>query len=636
MSGWRRVRVGLGLLVVLSAAQAARAQGLEYVKAHYSKYEYAVPMRDGKKLFTVVYVPKDASSSKRYPILLNRTPYAVSPYGSHKYKATVGPSEAVAREGFIFAYQDVRGRYMSEGEFVDVRPSIPAKTSRAEVDESTDAYDTIEWLLEKVKNHNGRVGVWGISYPGFYAAMAAIDAHPALVAASPQAPIADWFMGDDFHHNGAFFLPHAFNFYANFGRPRPQPVKKARPRFDHGTGDGYRFFLDLGPIANADRAYFKGDVAFWNEALAHETYDAFWKARNIRPHLKGIKPAVLTVGGWFDAEDLFGALEVYKSIEKSSPGASNRLVMGPWFHGGWARGLGEKLGHVQFDAPTSRFYQSEIEARFFKDLLKGGKDPGLAEATVFETGRNQWRTFDAWPPRGTRPLAFYLGAAGRLSNDAPSEDGSDEYVSDPRKPVPFIEDVRIGMTREYMTADQRFAARRPDVLAYETEPLDTDLTIAGPIQASLFVSTSGTDSDFVVKLIDVYPNDAPDPAAKDEEPDAPDPRPGPAYTRMGGYQQLVRGEPMRGKFRNSFELPEPFEPGVPARVEFVLPDAFHTFKRGHRVMVQVQSTWFPLVNLNPQKFTNIPTATESDFQKAVQRVHRAPGKASAVVVQVLP
>ncbi|HEY6553935.1 MAG TPA: CocE/NonD family hydrolase, partial [Vicinamibacteria bacterium] len=442
--------------------------------------------------------------------------------------------------------------------------------------------------------------------------------------------------GDDFHHNGAFFLPHAFNFYANFGHPRPKPIKEAGPRFDHGTGDGYRFFLDLGPLSNADRLYFKGDIAFWKEALLHETYDAFWKARNIRPHLKAIKLAVLTVGGWFDAEDLFGALEVYKSIEKSSPGASNRLVMGPWFHGGWARGPGEKLGNVHFDAPTSRFYEAEIEVKFFKDLLKDGKDPGLAEATVFETGRNQWRTLDAWPPREARPLSFYLGAAGRLSNAAPTEEGFDEYVSDPRKPVPFIEDVKIGMTREYMTADQRFASRRPDVLVYETEPLEADLTIAGPIQAMLFVSTSGTDSDFVVKLIDVYPNDAPDPGAKDEEPEAPDPRPGPIYTRMGGYQQLVRGEPMRGKFRNSFETPEPFEPGVPARVEFVLPDAFHTFKRGHRVMVQVQSTWFPLVNLNPQKFTNIPAATEADFQKAVQRVHRAPGKASAVVVQVLP
>jgi uncharacterized protein len=636
MDARRWVRVALGGLALLAGATAARPQGLEYVKAHYSKYEYAIPMRDGKKLFTAVYVPKDASASRLYPILLNRTPYGVAPYGSDNYKTMVGPSEAAAREGFIVAYQDVRGRFMSEGEFVDVRPYVPMKASRTEIDETTDAYDTIDWLLKKVRHHNGRVGIWGISYPGFYAAMATIDAHPALVAASPQAPIADWFIGDDFHHNGAFFLPHAFNFYASFGHPRPKPVKDAGPGFDPGTGDGYRFFQDLGPMANADRKYFKGDVAFWNEALAHETYDGFWQARNLRPHLKGIKPAVLTVGGWFDAEDLFGALEVYKSIEKSTPEASNRLVMGPWFHGGWSRGDGDKLGHVYFDAPTSRYYQNEVELKFFKDLLKDGKDPGLAEATVFETGRNQWRTLDAWPPRGTRPLAFYLREEGRLSNQAPADESFDEYVSDPRKPVPFTEDVKIGMTREYMTDDQRFASRRPDVLAYETEPLDADLTIAGPIQARLFVSTSGTDSDFVVKLVDVYPNDAPDPGDKEEVKEAPMAPRAPTYTRMGGYQQLVRGEPMRGKFRDSFEKPEPFAPGVPAKVEFVMPDVFHTFKRGHRVMVQVQSTWFPLVNLNPQTFTNINTATEADFQKATERVYRAPGKASAVVVQVLP
>ena len=632
-----RRRGWVGAFFLLAAGpRPASAQGLEYVRAYYTKYEFQMPMRDDKKLFTVVYVPKDASASKTYPILLNRTPYGVGPYGSDNYKTTLGPSEAACREGFVFAYQDVRGRFMSEGEFLDVRPYLPVKSSRREIDETTDSYDTIEWLLKKVRHHNGRVGVWGISYPGFYAAMATIDAHPALVAASPQAPIADWFIGDDFHHNGALFLPHAFNFYANFGRPRPKPVKERGPQFDPGTGDGYRFFQDLGPLANADRRYFKGDIAFWKEAMAHETYDDFWKARNLRPHLKGIKPAVLTVGGWFDAEDLFGALEVYKTIEKSTPAASNRLVMGPWFHGGWARGDGAKLGKVHFDAPTSQFYQAEVELRFFKGLLKDGKDPGLPEATVFETGRNQWRSLDAWPPRTTKPLAFYLGAGGVLSNEEPRDDAFDEYVSDPRKPVPFTEDVSIGMTREYMTDDQRFASRRPDVLAYEGEVLDEDLTIAGPIEVSLFVSTTGTDSDFIVKLIDVYPNDAPDPNEKPEEAEGPDPGPKPVYTRMGGYQQLVRGEPMRGKFRTSFEKPEPFEPGVPARVAFSMPDVFHTFKRGHRVMVQVQSTWFPLVNLNPQKLTNIYAATEADFQRATQRVYRAKDKASAVTVHVLP
>jgi putative CocE/NonD family hydrolase len=462
--------------------------------------------------------------------------------------------------------------------------------------------------------------------------MAAIDAHPALVAASPQAPIADWFMGDDFHHNGALFLPHAFNFYANFGRPRPQPVKDAGARFDPGTGDGYRFFQDLGPVANADRRHFKGDVAFWKEIMAHETYDDFWKARNIRPHLRGITPALLTVGGWFDAEDLFGALEVYKNVEKANPGGSNRLVMGPWYHGGWARDEGEKLGRVHFAAPTAHFYQQEVELPFFKSLLKEGKDPGLPEATVFETGANQWRSLEAWPPRNTKPRAFFLRAGFALSSEPPPDEGYDEYVSDPRKPVPFTEDVNIGMTREYMTDDQRFASRRPDVLAYEGPVLEDDLTVAGPIKASLFVSTSGTDSDFIVKLIDVYPSDAPDPDAKEPK----DPRSGPAYTRMGGYEQLVRGEPMRGKFRTSFEKPEPFTPDLPAKVEFTMPDVFHTFKRGHRVMVQVQSTWFPLVDLNPQTFTNINLATEADFQKATERVYRARDKASVVTLWALP
>jgi putative CocE/NonD family hydrolase len=631
----RAVWAGIGLIAWTGAAPCA-GQGLAYVKAHYTKSEHQVKMRDGAKLFTVVYVPKDASARKTYPILLSRTPYGVSPYGSDNYKPALGPSEAACREGFIFAYQDVRGRHMSEGVFVDVRPHVPVKASAREIDESTDGYDTIEWLLGKVRHHNGRVGVWGISYPGFYAAMATIDAHPALVAASPQAPIADWFIGDDFHHNGAFFLPHAFNFYAVFGRPRPKPAKEHGPPFDPGTGDGYRFFHDLGPLPNADRKHFKGEVAFWNEMMAHETYDDFWKARNLRPHLKRIKPAVLTVGGWFDAEDLFGALEVYKNIEKANPGVSNRLVMGPWYHGGWARSDGEKLGRIHFDAPTSRFYREEIELKFWKALLKDGKDPGLAEATVFETGRNQWRSLEAWPPRTAKPLAFYLAGAGALSSEPPPDEGYDEYVSDPRRPVPFTEDVSIGMTREYMTDDQRFAARRPDVLAYESEVLEEDLTAAGPIEVKLVVSTTGTDSDFVVKLIDVYPADAPDPNDKGDEAGGPDPKKGPVYTRMGGYQQLVRGEPMRGKFRRSFEAPEPFEPSVPASVEFVMPDVFHTFKRGHRVMVQVQSTWFPLVNLNPQKFTNIHTATEADFQKATQRVYRGKGRASAVVLPVLP
>ncbi|MGE5127876.1 MAG: CocE/NonD family hydrolase, partial [Betaproteobacteria bacterium] len=372
-----RARVPLALSAALASlltgATGVRAEGTDDVRARYTKYEYRIPMRDGVRLFTSVYVPKDASAARLYPILLNRTPYGVAPYGPDAYRDDVGPSPAAGREGFIVAYQDVRGRFMSEGQFVDVRPYDPAKGPR-DTDESSDAWDTIDWLVGHVRWNNGRVGVWGISYPGFYAAMAAIDAHPALHAVSPQAPIADWFVGDDFHHNGAFFLPHAFNFYAVFGRPRPEPTSKWGPSFDHGTADGYRFFLDAGAMPNFDRRFLKGQVAFWKEVMGHETYDAFWQARNTRPHLKAIRPAVLTVGGWFDAEDLFGALETYRSIERQSPGASNRLVMGPWSHGGWARTSGESLGAVRFGQPTSRFFQEQIELPFFREYLKEGKD----------------------------------------------------------------------------------------------------------------------------------------------------------------------------------------------------------------------------------------------------------------------
>jgi putative CocE/NonD family hydrolase len=623
--------VPLVLAAPLVAAPARAAQGADSIRARYTKHEYRVPMRDGAKLFTSVYVPKDAGPEKRYPILLIRTPYGVAPYGSDAYPEALGPSEAAAKEGFIFAGQDVRGRFMSEGRFVDVRPHEPAK-GPTDVDESSDTWDTVDWLLKKLPWDNGRVGMWGISYPGFYAAMGLVDAHPALVAVSPQAPIADWFIGDDFHHNGAFFLPHAFNFISAFGRPRPEPTTKWPARFDHKTADGYRFFLEAGPMPSYDRKYLRGDVAFWNEILAHETYDDFWKARNTRPHLKGVKPAVLTVGGWFDAEDLFGALETYKAIESQSPGADNRLVMGPWPHGGWSRATGEALGRVRFGQATSTFFQEQVELPFFRHHLKGGEDPRLPEAYLFETGRNQWRALDAWPPRDAKNLELFLAAGGALSKAAPSDSGEpfDEYVSDPAKPVPFIEETNIGMTSEYMVDDQRFASRRPDVLVYQTPPLEEDLTIAGPITVSLHVSTSGTDSDWVVKLIDVYPDDYPlqpgEPAGNGDRT---------VHSKMGGYQQLVRGEPFRGKFRKSFETPVPFVPEQVEKVEFTMPDAFHTFRRGHRVMVQIQSSWFPLVNLNPQTFVNINQATEADFRKATQRVWRTAAQPSLVRLLVV-
>jgi putative CocE/NonD family hydrolase len=611
-------------LLSIATAAALQAQGVEYIKANYTKYEYRIPMRDGKRLFTSVYVPKD--TTQQYPIMFDRTPYSVSPYGVDNYKTDLGPSHLFAREGFIFVYQDVRGRNMSEGEHVNMRPHNPRKRSPQDIDESTDTYDTIDWLVKNIPNNNGRVGLWGISYPGFYTAAGIIDAHPALKAASPQAPITDWFVGDDFHHNGAFYLPHAYLFFDRFGRPRPEPtVPKDTGRPDPSKlPAGYHFFLKMGPLANANEKHFKNDVAFWNEMLKHPNYDEFWQSRDLRRHLKPIKPAIMTVGGWFDAENLFGALHTYGEIEKNSPGAANMLVMGPWYHGGWSRGDGDKLGFVNFNARTAEFYREKIELPFFLHHLKEKGDPKLPEAFVFETGTNQWRREAAWPPRDVTPRTLYLHANGVLSFDAPTEAAAafDEYISDPNKPVPFIIGQAPGMTREYMVDDQRHASTRTDVLTYETAELEQDLTVAGPLTPSLYVSTSGADSDWIVKLIDVYPEDF------------PNPDPNPTGIRMGGYQQLVRGEPFRGRFRKSFEKPEAFTPNRMEKVEFVMPDINHVFRKGHRVMIQIQSTWFPLVDRNPQQFVDINTAKTTDFIKATQRVYRYAGAASGMKIGV--
>jgi putative CocE/NonD family hydrolase len=619
----------VGFLVLAAGANPAAAQGLEYVKANYTKYEYRIAMRDGKKLFTAVYVPKD--DSKRYPIMLMRTPYSVGPYGIDRYKSDLGPSPQFGKSGYIFAYQDVRGRWMSEGDFVNMRPHNPAKKD-GDIDESSDTWDTIEFLVKHVANNNGRVGQWGISYPGFYTAAGMIDAHPALKASSPQAPVTDWFIGDDFHHNGALFLPHMFNFMAVFGRPRTGPIKKADYRFDHEMSDGYQFFRNLGPLSNANARYFKNDVAFWSEAMKHGTYDEFWKARNLRQHLKNIRPAVMTVGGWFDAENLFGALETFKKVEATSEGRPNILVMGPWRHGGWSRGDGATFGDVSFNSKTSAYFRDNIEFPFFEFQLKGVGELKHPKAWVFETGTNQWRKHDAWPPKTAKQRSIYLRAQGKLSwskTEDSEADSYDEYVSDPAKPVPYIDKIAIGMVAEYMVADQRLASRRPDVLVYQTDVLDEDVTIAGPIKVDLHVSTTGTDSDWIVKLIDVYPDDYTETRF--------DPRAAaPSALHMNGYQQLVRGDVMRGKFRNSFEKPAPFEPGKPTTVSFAMNDSYHTFRPGHRIMVQVQSSWFPLVDRNPQTLVDIYQAKESDFQKATQRVYRSREMPSRLTVLTAP
>jgi putative CocE/NonD family hydrolase len=643
----RNLFAGFFLMLTLLASVSAQNKSDDTrefdVKEHYTKYEYRIPMRDGVHLFTAVYVPKH--SSERYPFLLNRTPYNVGPYGVDNYRKRLGPSTDFDKSGYIFVFQDVRGRWMSEGSFVESRPHIDNKKSKKDVDDASDTYDTIEWLLTNVANNNGNAGIWGISYPGFYTSAGIIDSHPALKAASPQAPMTDLFMGDDAYHGGAFMLAANFDFYTAFApQDHPQTPPKNEVSFDYGTQDGYQFYLGAGPIGNLSH-YLQGKSVLWDDQVHHDLYDDYWKSRNLALHMNNVHCAVLTVGGWFDAEDLSGPLLTYNAIEKSNPGIFNALVMGPWVHGGWARYEGNHLGRVNFASNTADFYRKNILFPFFEQHLKSAGDAGLPEAYVFETGTNLWRQYSAWPPKDAQTKTLYFHANGELSFEPPSEpsEGFDEYVSDPTKPVPFVAYTAIDVPQEYMLSDQRFATSRSDVLTYQTQVLQEDVTIAGPLSPNLFVSTTGTDSDFDVKLIDVYPQDYPqnklDEAQSEGEDEAKGKSktdvPPPVFT-MGGYQQLVRGEPFRGKFRHSFEKPEPFTPGKVEQVSFTMQDVNHTFRRGHRIMVQVQSSWFPLTDRNPQTFLNIPDAKPGDFVKATERVYHAKGQASGLAVKVLP
>lgn len=623
------------LLAAAALAQQTPAQRVAAVRETYTKFEYRIPMRDGVKLFTSVYIPKDVFGDGRtYPILLTRTPYNVAPYGIDQYRAGVGPSELFEKEKFIFAYQDVRGRFMSEGQYVLIRPHMPVKSGPQDTDESTDTYDTIDWLVKHVPGNTGKVGMYGISQPGFYVTAGMIDAHPALVAVAPQAPVTDYYMGDDVYHNGAFMLAHRFSFYMAFrgrvGEPAPPPL--ALP-FQYGTPDGYDFFLGMGSLANADEKYFKHQQPYWELNIDHTTYDEVWQSRAIWKYLKAIKPAVMLVGGWYDTEDPQGLLRQFDFMERNTPPPVDMLVMGPWNHGGFSRGDGDRLGNVNFGSKTALYYREKIELPFFLYYLKGRGDGRFPKAWLFQTGTNQWRRFDAWPPKDTKVTDLYLAPAGKLAWQQPPGAGFDEYLSDPAKPVPYVGRIVQGVLNTYMTEDQRFAAMRPDVLVYRSEPLDRDITVLGPIRVDLKVSTTGTDSDFDVKLIDVYPNDEPDyntpgPAAAGTGP-APAP-----LVPMGGYEELIRGEPFRGKFRKSFEKPVPFEPGKPDRITFYLPDIAHTFRPGHCIMVQVQSSWFPLTDRNPQKFMEIPKALSTDFVKATERVYTGGPDGSRIELRV--
>ncbi|HEY1649036.1 MAG TPA: CocE/NonD family hydrolase [Terracidiphilus sp.] len=608
----------------------------DYIRAHYTKYEFRVPMRDGVRLFTAVYVPKPTAfpdDQGPYPFLMDRTPYSVAPYGEDRYPPHLGPSDEFEKAGYIFVYQDVRGRWMSEGEFVEMRPHIDQKKSSKDVDDSSDTYDTIEFLLKHVPNNNGKVGIWGISYPGFYTSASIIDSHPAIAAASPQAPMTDLFQGDDSYHGGAFMLSANFGFYAPFFYPQsnPEPAEPPVP-FSFGTPDSYEFYLKAGNIANLETNYLKGSNWLFDDQFKHDTYDSYWKLRDLAPHMKNVKCAVLVVGGWFDAEDLEGPYRTFYTINKFNPDTPSTLVEGPWVHGGWARTDGSHLGDVQFDAKTADYFRSQIQFPFFEHYLKG-KGETLPKAIVFETGTNVWRRYEAWPPKAAMAKTLYFHARGKLSFDPPAEEKSeDEYLSDPNHPVPFVGYTTDTVPQRYMVDDQRFAHYRPDVVTYETDPLTEDVTIAGPISPRLKVASSGTDSDFDVKLIDVYPDDFPDSQGGETGKHILDAPP----LHMGGYEQLLRGEPFRAKFRDSWEKPEPLAPGQEADINFTMPDLYHTFRRGHRIMVQVQSTWFPLTDRNPQTFTDIPYAKPEEFQKATEQIFHQKDAASGVEVLVMP
>ncbi len=612
-------------------------------RENYTKFEYQIPMRDGVKLYTVVYVPKD--DTKKYPFLMNRTPYSSAVYTPEGGRygvdfmpaSGISPAKEMEESGYIFVKQDVRGRYMSEGKWQEMTPHHNPALKAGEGIESQDMYDTVEWLLKNIPGNNGKVGIWGISYPGFYAIASAINGHPAIKAVSPQAPVTNLYMGDDSYHGGAFFLAANFDFYSSFTEQKnPTPGNERAAHFHYDEANGYDYFLKHKSLKQIQQQLSPEQRVLLAPMITHTHYDDFWQSRDISRHLKGIKAAVLTVGGWFDAEDLAGPLNVHRKLVSLNKDINATLVMGPWSHGAWAYAEGRSLGMVNFDGKTSEYYRKKILVAFFDKHLKTENSPAekkSGDAYVFETGTNIWRHYPSWPPQEVVQRSLYLRANGELSWQQASqvEPSFDDYVSDPAKPVPFVGYPTQGMPREYMVSDQRFAATRPDVLVYQTAVLEHDVTIAGPVQPHLFVSTSATDADWVVKLIDVYPAQYPEPAQKrDRTADVPAPG-----IMMAGYQQLVRAEPLRGKFRNGFEKSEAFEPGKVEALRYSMPDINHTFRRGHRIMVQIQSSWFPLIDLNPQKFMHIPDAEPTDFQKATQRIYRDQKHPSAIVLPVL-
>ncbi len=612
----------LKLCLLILISNNLFAQG-NYAKEHYNKLDTLITMRDGIKLYTVIYTPKD--DTKKYPILMERTPYSAAPYGNN-FPSSVGPNDSLMKDGYIFVNQDVRGRYRSEGINEEMTPHIDNKKSNKDIDESSDCYDAIDWLIKNIPNNNGRVGIAGISYPGFYATASLPGAHPALKAVSPQAPVTDEFIGDDANHNGVFFLMDNFSFMGYFGMElNPKTKNYDKPLFNTNFKDVYKFYLDMKTIAATNsEQYFNRKSKIWNEYLANDTYNNYWKARNIRTHLKNITVPTMVVGGWFDAEDLFGALRTYETLEKENKSNKNFLVMGPWTHGAWARDSWGAFGTHQFGSNTSKYFQDSMETSFFNFYLKDKGTFNNTKATIFETGTNVWKSYSTWPPANSTNTNYYLQANEKLSTAKPTEKVSvSEYISDPNKPVPYVNWVLPRRYDEYMVDDQRFASQRPDVITFETEVLASDVTLSGAIIADLFVSITGTDADFVVKLIDVLPDNT------------TKPKDAPKWLNMGGYQRLVRADIMRGKFRNGFEKPEAFVPNKVEKVNFKINDVAHCFLKGHKIMVQIQSSWFPLADRNPQQFMSIPKANAADFKKINIKVYHSNMYPSSIVLPVL-
>ncbi|MGA2631868.1 MAG: CocE/NonD family hydrolase [Terriglobia bacterium] len=600
-----RVLALFSVVILAGSCGAAAAQLESDLSQLFIKTEAMIEMRDGVRLNTEIYTP--VNHADPLPFLITRTPYGLSHDEKGFHSSLSSTYKELADEGFIFVFQDIRGRYKSEGQFTMLRfPRAPSDPKA--IDEGTDTYDTIEWLLKNVPQNNGRVGILGISYGGWLTMMATLEPHPALKAVSEQASPADMYLGDDFHHNGAFRLSYGFEYAARV------ETGKTNFSFDFDKYDTFEWYLDLGPLANANGKYLKGTIPTWNDFVAHPNYDEFWQRQAVTPHLKQVTVPNLNVAGWFDQEDFYGPMKIYEVLETKDSNHRNFLVVGPWNHGGWSRGDGRTLGKINFASDTARYFRERVQAPWFAYWLKDKGSLPLRETLAFETGSNQWKDFDQWPPRGSALRKLYFHPQGRLSFDPPAESGErafDCYESDPAHPVPYrrrpVEPTYPGPGWPvWLTEDQRFVDERPDVLSWESEPLKEDLTIAGDVVAKLFATTTGSDCDWIVKLIDVYPEAYPsDPA-------------------MGGYQLMIANEVFRARFRKSFEKPEAV---VPNRVTFYAIDIHsndHCFLKGHRLMVQVQSTWFPLIDRNPQKYVpNIFRAAEPDFQKATQRIYRS-------------